>query len=214
MAAEASTFATLTPTNLEARVAFSDLYERHIAGRQHVDDREQAFRIDPGIERVLTQSPSPRPSTSPMASTGMIWRDHLLLAFSPQLSEENSGWTLGKRRPPAGDHQPRDADLAVCTSTFDEGRDQTIRYFHARFTFSRTTGQLGIALCTSNLAWQLTAGGVQVGKRLHILTTHTVPLSVGPLQDKLQYTGFAQSPAVFCDAQRLSGADKRRGRSH
>jgi hypothetical protein len=48
---EAEAFAILTPINLLARMAFSDLYDRLIAGRQNVDDKERAFRIHPKLGR-------------------------------------------------------------------------------------------------------------------------------------------------------------------
>ncbi len=242
-AAQNNAFATFTPTNLLARMAFSDLYERHIAGRQHVDDREKAFRIGIGVERVFdpdveafkrhlrrradgksdanpdqvsdtlpdTQSESEAGAQLNSLEQGMIWRGHFLLNFDPEPLDKNVGWSVGRRRPFAGDSAPKYADMLVCTPAFDEEHKLSIRHFQARFTFSWNTGQLGIARCTSNRAWPVTAGGVQVEKRLHILNTYAVPISVGPLQYELRYTDFAQTPEYFRlrnrFLKRLAGGD-------
>ncbi|AEO55720.1 hypothetical protein MYCTH_2299840 [Thermothelomyces thermophilus ATCC 42464] len=228
MAAEAAAFATLTPTNLLARMAFSDLYDRLIAGRQDVDNRERAFRIGPDTQRApdrdveafkrhmrrradgkadadadqvsdtLPDTQSESDANDPNSSEpGRIWRGHFLLRFDPEPSDPRLGWTVGKRRPLAVEHTAKPADLLVCTSAFEEEHKLSVRHFHARFTFSQDTGQLGIARCSSNLAWQVTAGGVQVEKRLHILNVDSVPISIGPLEYQFRYAEFARTRQCF-----------------
>lgn len=72
-----------------------------------------------------------------------------------------------------------------------ELRSSSIRHYHARFTFSDATGQLGIALYTNKVAWEVRPSGEQVRKRLHVLNEHRLPISFGALQYALQFTEFA-----------------------
>ena len=125
-----------------------------------------------------TQSESDTQHHPNDSEPGRIWRGHFILSFIPEPSRSTLGWTVGKRRPLALQRPP--ADILVCTSVFDEVHQLSVRHFHARFTFSQQTGQLGIACSSSNPAWPVTASGTAVGKQLHILTTHTTRFRLAP----------------------------------
>ncbi|KAH6614584.1 kinase-like domain-containing protein [Chaetomium sp. MPI-SDFR-AT-0129] len=223
-------FGTLTPINLHARMAFSDLYDRLIAGRQNVEDKERVFRIGRDPQLVLapdseafkrhmrrraagkadadadqisdtlpdTQSESDAQRHPNDSEPGWIWQGHFILSFIPEPSNSTFGWTVGKRRPLGLERTSgQRADILVCTSAFEEENELSVRHFHARFTFSQQTGQLGIARNSSNPAWPVTASGIPVEKRLHILNAHTVPISFGALQYEFRYTEFARTPEYF-----------------
>src|SRR5690242_12091022 len=119
-----ATFATLKPTNPLAQLAFSDLYDLVINGRQDVDERERVFRISPNPQRVYDENiaaferhihrralgkqdadagevSDTLPDTQSVAGDhaddpGWIWQGHFLLSFDPPPSDSGLGWTVGK----------------------------------------------------------------------------------------------------------------------
>lgn len=123
---ESPAFATLTPANVLARLAFSDAYDVLTASRQstHADDaRARAFhRMNAGpqqeydddvlrlrleVERRHSQQDRDGETsdslTEPDTDTehglreyGMIWIGHFVLGFEPAPSMPELGWMIGK----------------------------------------------------------------------------------------------------------------------
>ncbi|KAK3307128.1 uncharacterized protein B0T15DRAFT_165847 [Chaetomium strumarium] len=198
-------FATLTPINPLARMAFSDLYSRLIAGRQDVDDRERAFRIGRNTELVsdrdveafkrhirrraakkadadadqvsdtLPDTQSKSEDNSNDSGPGLIWRGHFILSFRPDPSRLIFGWTVGKRKL---------LGLERISS----------RLLMSLFVYLPLPTNINCLFGISIPTWLVIASGVLVTKRLYILNIYTIRISSGVLQYEFRYTEFANTP--------------------
>ncbi|KAL8942609.1 MAG: hypothetical protein Q9211_001328 [Gyalolechia sp. 1 TL-2023] len=209
-------FATLTPRNTLARLAFSDLYETFTTKRQNTqEDGPPAFhrmavealqtfdgdvlRLRLETERKVSKNayasdaetseslPEPDSDTEEQhEELGEIWTGHFLLAFDSPPLNPETGYTVGK-----GPLADIPHDLLLCTKIFARWHGINIRNPHARFNFFPGNRGLYIASCSRSLSAQLTVNGELVLRRPYALNQYSMNIRLDKLEYTFQWTDYA-----------------------
>ena len=175
-------FATLTPANVLAKLAFSDVFDAVTRGRQKPSTdaavhrmsvaSEQEYHADVlrfrlEMERKLNEGDISESPTEPGTETeleirhlGMIWTGRYVLGFQPLPSAPEMGWVVGK-----GPY----ADVFLCTKAFVKRHSLNLRSFHARFNFDKENGAFFFASITSSSFAGLAVNGETVSRHMHVL---------------------------------------------
>ncbi|EQL33202.1 hypothetical protein, variant [Blastomyces dermatitidis ATCC 26199] len=203
-------FATLTPANDIAKMAFSDAYDTIARGQQGASTDTTVYRIRVASEqeydadvllfqremdRKLSEGDISESLTEPDTDTelesrhlGMIWKGHYVLGFQHHPSAPNLGWVVGKRVVERG---PYAADIFLCTGAFAKRHSLNLRSFHARFNFDLKNRAFFIASITSSPSAGLAVNSEVVGRQIHALNQHCMKIRVNSLVYNFQYTDFA-----------------------
>ncbi|KAL9026044.1 MAG: hypothetical protein Q9196_005233 [Gyalolechia fulgens] len=223
----ADAFATLTPSNTLARLAFSDLYETFTTKRQNThEDGPPAFhrmavealqtfdrdvlRLRLETERKVSKNayasdaetseslPEPDSDTEEQhEELGKIWTGHYLLALESPPSIPETGYAVGKG--PLGDILH---DLLLCTKVFARWHGINLRNPHARFNFFPGTRGLYIASCSRSLSAQLTVNGEAVQRRPYALNQYSMNIRHDKLEYTFQWTDYAATEGFMRERSR------------
>ncbi|KAI1312871.1 kinase-like domain-containing protein [Xylaria venustula] len=214
-------FATLTPTNVVARLAFSEVFDAFTAGRQNIVEDgvptcrrmftgpQQEYdgdvlRLKLEVARLAQEDPPGEGETSEsltepgtdteleLRAHGMIWSGHYSLDFELPPSTPELGWTMGKA--PLDKNIPG-VDLVLCTRSFAKKYGISLRNMHARFNFAPENRAFFVAGCSRSRLTQLTVNGETVQRRLFALNQHTMKITADKLEYTFQYTAFADTAA-------------------
>lgn len=206
-------FATLTPANELAKVAFSEVFNAITRERQGASTNAAAYRMSVAAEqeddadvlrfqremerrfseRDTSESESlTEPNTDTeleMGHLGKIWKGHYILGFQHEPTELEMGWTAGKKSIEGGSS----ADIILCTSGFDKRYSLNLRSFHVRFNFDLQNGAFFIASITRSSLAGVAVNGEAVSRQMHALNQHRMNFRVGSLAYEFRYTNFAST---------------------
>jgi hypothetical protein len=187
-------FATLTPSNTLARLAFSDLYETFTTRRQssqqnapaafHRMDVEASQTFDSEVLRLRIETeqrvsqnayasdaetseslPEPDSDTeSQHHELGNIWTGHYNLGLKSPPAVAEMGYTLGK-----GLLENVSFDLLLCTRLFAKWHGINLRNPHARLNFFPENRGLYVANSSRSQSAQLTVNGETAQRRPYAL---------------------------------------------
>ncbi|KAL8313033.1 hypothetical protein RB593_007307 [Gaeumannomyces tritici] len=214
--AEYAVFATLTPANTLARLAFSDTCDALTAGRQascqgplgrmqvepaQVLDKAVA-QLKRELQRRLSQSDgytsdsltdpfSEDEAAATVREMGMIWTGRHLLGFNPNPSNPDLGLVAGKGRLPL----LASPDLVLCTAGFAKKHGISLRTTHARFNFNLHNRALFIAGHSRSQHAELTVNGVLVNRQQFALNQYSMAIEFDKLKYLFQWTDWAATPA-------------------
>ena len=204
-------FATLTPTNVLAMMAFSDVFDTEIKGRQKGSTEAMSpcmkvqssqeyhsdvlhYRLE--MERKLTEGDISESLTELDTDTeiearplGMIWKGFYRLELQHPPTAPDLGWILGKK--PIG--RKSVADIILCNSVFARNHSLNIRSSHARLNFNKENGAIFIASISSSSSTRVTVNGEVVRRELHVLNQHQMKIWINSLEYDFKYTNFASS---------------------
>ena len=203
-----SAFASLTPYNFHAKVAFHEVYDYYLQSSgegalycaviddQPVFDREVYHEQ---LARKRSNNPDGYISDTPtdpdtdledeeQASLGSIWKGQYV--FSLQLPPERpvNGWMVGKGRPDQGLHA--DIQLTLNKPFYD------VRGFHAAFNLHAGTGFMWVSRASKSHGIELTVNGEDVprGQR-YALNRTPMTIRFGRCEYVFEYTDFARTSA-------------------
>jgi hypothetical protein len=210
----AQPFATLTPVNALARMAFSDVFDAMVLGRQRSEaggnhsqlrmdvqheqryDADVArFRMDDERGRETSESltePDTDAEASSGGSLGMIWTGRYVFALEPEPSDPDLGWIVGKSA-----EQAPSADLLLSTKAFAKQYNIPLRTFHARFNFALDTGAFFATRITKSPHAELTVNGVLVERQMHTLNQNGMRIRISSLEYLFEYADFAATDEFF-----------------
>ncbi|KAI0855816.1 hypothetical protein F4860DRAFT_529924 [Xylaria cubensis] len=196
-----SVFATLTPTNVRAKVAFSEVFSAIMRDRQGASTNAAAHRMSVAaeqqydadvlrfrreMERKFSEGDSSESLTEPNTNTelemqhmGMIWEGHYVLGFQPLPS-------VGREF---------SADINLCTSSFAKHCALNVRSLQARFSFDLQNRALFIASLTRSSLAGVAVNGEVVGRQMFSLNQHRMNIRIDSLEYEFQYTDFATTEA-------------------
>jgi protein kinase-like protein len=194
-------FATLTPANTQAKIAFHEVYEYLIE-----DGAPPCFAVEP--DRVFnrevfqyrlhkSQSRDDREAsdtpTDPdtdieeneLRPLGLIWTGRYIFSLKIPPRNAASGWILGKGR----QNNPVDVQLAINRTQYD------LRGFHAIFNIHTSTGYLWATKASGSIDLEFTIDGHDVarGQRFGLNQT-PMRLRMGRCEYIFEYTEYARSP--------------------
>ena len=205
-------FASLTPANALARLAFSDVYDaltarcqnnqadavqaglRHMFVKPEQIHDDEIIRLRREMERPKqdTDGEASETLTEPDTDTeeqlqqlGMIWVGcyRLDLKLKPVVPEK--GWTAGK-----GPWEGLLIDLLLCTRPFAKTHNIDLRNPHARFNFFPENKGLYVVGCSRSPSAQLTVNG-DAAKRPYHLNQYSMKILLDKLEYQFQWTEFA-----------------------
>ncbi|KAI1420108.1 kinase-like domain-containing protein [Xylaria sp. FL1777] len=206
-------FASLTPANALARLAFSDVYDVLMSRRQNnqAEDAQAALRrmhvepeqiCDDEIVRLRREKERTKYDTDGEASEsltepdtdterhlrehGMVWVGRYLLGLQSPPAVPERGWAAGK-----GPLENMPIDLLLCTRSFAKSHGINLRNPHARFSFFPDSKGLYIVGCSRSPSAQLTVNGDAVARRPYHLNQHSMKILLDKLEYNFQWTGFA-----------------------
>ncbi len=209
-------FATLTPKNILAKIAFSEVFEaatrdyqntqaglnasvlsRMRAGTQQEYDRD-VLLFRHGIQRQRERQ-----------ETGHIEANYsdspTDLDTDTETQSRNFGmiWTgsyvLGfDPRPSFPDAgwtagKGPDVDILLSTREFAKQHDPHLRARHARFNFDRDNAALFITKSNRGISTELTVNGVPVDRRIHSLNQYRMSIRISSFEYVLEYSEYTAS---------------------
>ncbi|KAF2812792.1 kinase-like protein [Mytilinidion resinicola] len=203
-------FASLTPANALARLAFSDVYDA-LTSRRQADGAQAALRrmlVEPEqtcddeivrfrreMERTKhdTDGEASETLTEPDTDTekqlqelGMVWVGCYLLVLQSPPAEPERGWAAGK-----GPLENMPIDLLLCTRSFAKSHDINLRNPHARFNFFPESKGFYIIGCSRSPSAQLTVNGDAAMRRPYHLNQHSMNILLDKLEYHFQWEEFA-----------------------
>lgn len=207
-------FATLTPQNTLARIAFSEVAAQKLAQPLKTDPDEDAFPLlRPGIEKIYdadifnfrwrlqntadshddASSSFSDSATDPdddvkeeNRELGEIWTGHYVFTFAHPRDIAH-GWVAGKSR---------QADLCLATSSFAKKHDVSLRTGHARFNFDSTTSMLFLGRSKAGAAGEISVNNALLPRTMeskHALNQHKMNIGFSNLLYTFEYTLEASS---------------------
>ncbi|KAL9014351.1 MAG: hypothetical protein Q9173_001000 [Seirophora scorigena] len=209
-------FAFLTPANVLAKLAFSELYDSLTADRQNspADGVSALHRmavvpqqiVDSDVLRLRFEeerracSPSAYASdaetseslTEPNTDTESYHRELGMIWIGRYLLALESPPSVPNRGYTAGKGPLENTpiDLLLCTRRFAKRYSINLRNPHARFNFN-VDRSLYIAGCSSSQSAQLTVNGEVTTRRPYHLNQHSMKIRLDKLEYHFQWTGFA-----------------------
>jgi hypothetical protein len=206
-------FASFTPANALARLAFSNVYGDLTSRRQNnqADGAQAALchmlvepkqtydteivRLRREIERTQydTDGEASETITEPDTDTeehlkelGMIWVGCYLLRLQSPPAVPERGWTVGK-----GPLENIPIDLLLCTRAFAKSHSIELRNPYARFNFYPDNKGLYIKGCSRSLSVQLTVNGDAIMGKPYHLNQNSMNILLDKLRYQFQWTEFA-----------------------
>ena len=211
-------FASLTPTNALAKLAFSEVYGVLTSGRQNnqpddalrrmavasqqtfdgeilrlrFETRKRASRNAYAIDGESSESLTEPDTDTEQAyqELGMIWKGRYLLRLEPLPSVPFMGWVVGK-----GPLENTPVDLLLCTRPFAKLHGISLRNPHAWFNFAVTNRSFYIIGCSRSPSAQLTVNGEAATQRPYHLNQHRMKIQLEKFEYDFQWTGFAANDA-------------------
>jgi hypothetical protein len=204
-------FASLTPANALARLAFNNIYEYLTARRQddttgsaqaalrrmHVEPRQifddEIVRLRREIARTKYDTDGEASESLTEADTdteeqlqelGKVWTGSYLLDFPPIVPER--GWSAGK-----GPLENVPIDLLLCTRAFAKEYDIDIRNPHARFNFFLESAGFYIIGCSRSSLAQLTVNGDTAARQRYHLNQQNMKIQLSKLEYCFRWTEIA-----------------------
>ena len=212
-------FATLTPVNVLAMMAFSDVFDTAIkAGqRNSMEAKPYCMEVQPSqeyhrdvlhyrleLDRKLnegdiSESITELDSDNQIAARplGMIWKGFYSLKLQQAPIDPDLGWVLGKKS--AG--RKSFADLVLCNNVFARHHNLNIRSSHARISLNTDNGAIFIASITRSPLAGISINGKVVGRQQHILNQHKMKIWINSLEYDFEYKNFASSPTYLKERQ-------------
>ena len=204
-------FASLTPENALARLAFSNLYDSLTTGRQNAQEDDalilrrmvvqpqQNFdsevlrsRLEkekrPNLSDVETSESLPEPDTDDENNhqRDLIWTGHYLLNLKYSSSSSMIEFAAGK--------DPLKnvfIDLLLCTKAFVNEFDINLRNSHARFNFFLTNKDFYVHGCSRFKLTQLTMNDEAAHQRPYHLNQQFMMIRLDKLEYNFRWTSFA-----------------------
>lgn len=219
-------FATLTPANVLAKVAFSEVYETMIRRRQGNTtteisafrrlsaESEQRYHKDVlDFRREIERKPSGEDTSDSLTELdsdneidsqhlGMVWTGCHTLQLQLPPSTPDMGWTAGRSSLEKGPY----ADIFLCTKAFAKRHCPNLQSFHTRFNFDPQNRAFFIASITSSPLVGLTVNGDAVGRQMYALNQHSMKVRVDSLEYIFRYTDYASSKGFKEDRERYVSA--------
>ena len=202
-----SIFATITPTNVLAKMAFSDVFDITVNGQQKdsKDPALQRMKIQPNqeyhadvlhyrleMERKLSEGDISESLTEldtdnelESRHLGIIWQGHYVVEFQRSPSAPELGWIIGKKS--------SSADIVLCGAAFAKRHSLNIRSSHARLNFDSENGALFISSVSNSPSVELAVNGLMVKRQMHTLNQHKMKIRVSLLEYDFEYTHFAST---------------------
>ncbi|KAI0098545.1 kinase-like domain-containing protein [Nemania sp. FL0031] len=208
-------FATLTPSNALAKLAFSEVYQS-LLSRPQVEpgqnaqaalcrmavDADQVFdkdilRLRLETERRLARNSrdgeSSESGTEPSTDTeesrqelGMIWVGKYLLSFGSEPSDFRRGWTMGK-----SPLENPAIDLVLCTKSYAKQHEIHLRNPHAGIYFDCQDRGLYMRGFSRSMLAQLTVNGQPANQCRRILNQDDMKIQADKLWYDFKWTGYA-----------------------
>ncbi|KAI2004259.1 hypothetical protein LOZ50_004399 [Ophidiomyces ophidiicola] len=196
-------FARLTPSNTQAKLAFSAMYETDpLITRQQVFVQPQqeyskeilVYRLQE-IKLASGEAHESDTPTDPDTDTeedfrhhGMIWSGWFEFKLNPGPYHPEDGWTLGKGR------NAIDVDFRLPSRRVSTG----LRGLHALFNFHPTTGYLFISKASTLQNAIVCVNGSSVGyEEQFSLNQNPMHIKVGFLEFEFRYTDFAYTKPYY-----------------
>ncbi|MCJ1466001.1 hypothetical protein MMC07_004620 [Pseudocyphellaria aurata] len=223
----ADAFATLRPSNILARLAFSELYETFTNKRQNTkEDAPPALRrmvvkasqiFDSDVLRLRLEDqrrvsqnagasdaetseslPEPDSDTDDQhQELGSIWTGHYELRLEDGPLTPEKGYTAGK-----GPLENIPMDLLLCTKLFAQRHDINLRNPHARFNFFPEHRGFYIASSFRSQLAQVTVNGETVQRQPYALNQHSMIIRLDKLEYTFQWTDYAATKGFIIDRSR------------
>ncbi|KAK2731287.1 hypothetical protein FQN57_003533 [Myotisia sp. PD_48] len=208
-------FASLTPANALAKLAFSDVYNDFLSRRQssqpdfaqatldrmqvepeQVCDKEiirlqceiQRSKYDTDAEASDTLTELDTDTEEQFRELGMVWVGCYLLKLEPLPVNPERGWTAGK-----GPLENLPMELLLCTTSFAKSHKINLRNPHARFNFFPESKGFYIIGCSRSPSAQLMVNGDAATRRPYHLNQYSMKILFDKLEYHFQWTEFAAS---------------------
>ncbi|KAI0185407.1 kinase-like domain-containing protein [Xylaria flabelliformis] len=206
-------FATLTPANTLAKLAFSSVFEDIMDMRQS----EKGDSVEAALQRMLIQPEKEydekiayfrrgdvKGSTTPSEEDadgeepiskdlGMVWAGSYLLSLDHEPTNMSLGWTAGK-----GPDGTTLYDLLLCSRSFANEYDIFLANPHARFNFSHDKLSFYIIRSRSKLA-QLKVGVEDVEHKPYHLNNTSMKITFDKLEYNFQWMEYAHTDDFYGD---------------
>jgi hypothetical protein len=197
----ANSFATLTPANNQAKVAFHEVYDYF---RQHGEappcfsvEPHQEFHRDIFLLRLRDSSnydgeeasdtptdPDTDLEENELRPLGLLWTGRYTFALESPPSRPSRGWVLGRGR----QDTPVDVQLTINRPHYE------VRGFHALLNIHTSTGYLWICRATGSIGLELTVDGQDVGRGQRFALNQTpMRIRIGRCEYIFEYTEYARS---------------------
>ena len=208
-ASQGLAFATLTPANTLAKMAFTEIYDtftesrqgsmdNHALERMQLSSPEQVFDQDVlrltqemsrDIEDGSATDVSENDITPEQRAQGLIWEGCYLLGFSPKPRNIDSGWRIGQNIP----GRLSQADIFLCTEAFSRKYGLNIRATHARFNFSLQNKALIAKASSRSQVGAFTINGSNAHGKIAAINQRRMTICCDRLQYVLEYTAYADT---------------------
>lgn len=211
-------FATLTPANVHAMMAFSDVYDAELKAQQRGLRKTMSLscmKVEPSLEyhsdvlhyrlemdRKLAEGDISEDMTEldtdyevEVRPLGLIWKGFYSLELQHPPDSPDLGWILGKKT--AG--KKSIADIVLCNNVFARHHNLNIRSAHARFNFNKDNGAFFIASITRSPMAKVTVNGEAVGRQIHVLNQHKMKIWIESLEYDFKYTTTALSRSYLTE---------------
>ncbi|EPE08517.1 camk family protein kinase [Ophiostoma piceae UAMH 11346] len=202
-------FATLTPANTLAKMAFTDVYdtvtearqgstEDHALQRMQLTSPEQSFdqdvlRMTLELSRDIDDGSATDVSESDITpeqrAQGLLWEGRYLLGFIPEPYDVDSGWNIGLRTP-GRDIQ---TDVFLCTKAFSKKHGLNIRTLHGRFNFSMYNKALFATSSSRSQIGAFTVNGINAKRQIAAINQRRMTICCDRLEYILEYTAYADT---------------------
>lgn len=206
-------FATLTPANALARLAFHDvceslkfrgqtdqaegsqaaLHRMHVKPEQKCDDEIVQLRREMRRIKYDTDGEASETLTEPdtdneeqLQELGRVWTGSYRLGLDLPPTVPERGWAAGK-----GPLENMPIDLILCTRAFAKEYDLNLRNPHARFNFVPLRAEFYIIGCSRSSLAQLMVNGDAVARQQYHLNQHSMIVQVSKLEYRFEWTAFA-----------------------
>ncbi|KAI4141430.1 MAG: hypothetical protein L6R39_005332 [Caloplaca ligustica] len=200
--ADDKSFATLTPINVAAKVAFHEVAEACLVQGEHLNyharfmtisdhrlyDQEVAMTMERGLKEAGDSDTPTEADTDTenfRREAYPIWIGHYKFDLATGKPGSSNGWVAGKGR----DREPEGVQLLLVAGL---GRKSTIRGRHARFALSHQSGYLYVVRGSSAIM-DLSVNGESLGQGPYVLNKSSVRLRLGSLEYLYQYTDYART---------------------
>lgn len=195
-----TSFATLTPSNIQAKIAFDEVYDYFITHGEapacfsvepHREFNREVFllrRRNPTAAEDSEVSDTPTdPDTDledELTPLGEIWMGRYTFSLDNEPSRPSRGWMVGRGR----------QDVAVDIQLTTNRPNFNVRGFHALFNLHTSTGYLWICRATGSIGLELTVNGEEVGKGQRFALNQTpMRIRLGRCEYLFEYTEYARS---------------------
>ena len=214
-------FATLTPANVLAKMAFSDAFNAIMSSgqKESIDVARCHMNVQPNLvyeadvlryrlelERKLSEEDDSESLTELNTdheeedrNRGMVWNGFYVLGFQHPPSTPDLGWIIGKK----GSY----ADIVLCSSAFAKRHSLNLRNSHARLNFNRYNGAIFISAISSSPLSGVTVNGEAVSRQTYILNQYKMKIGVNLLEYDFEYTEFASTKDYKMERQQYLASE-------